>query len=140
MTTRLLSTAVLTGLLLGAGGCQSTDPGPRPGLADPVPAPYNNPDISVVDEDLRQWLGFQPAVRVRTPGRPMHVEVPVRNLADQTYLIEYRYLFFDANGVQQQPEMGWRFAAIDAKQTINLVGQALDANAQTYRLQVRWSR
>jgi len=135
----IASLSFLVLLLVGAG-CQQTNPAPRPGLADPYPAPYNSPDITVVDEDLRQWLGFQPAVRVRTTNQPLHVEVPVRNLADDQYIIQYRFLFYDERDVEQDPIMGWRRAVLEPKQTVRLEGSALDASAKSYKLQVRWAR
>lgn len=136
MTRILLITMTLAILV----GCQQPDMSPSPGLGDPYPPPINNPDISVLDRGLQQWLAFQPAVRIRDSRTPLTVQVPVRNMADRAYLIEYRYLFYDANGLEQTPVMGWKFAKLEPKQVVNLSANAMDTSAVTYRLEVKWSR
>ena len=136
MTRILLITMTLAILV----GCQQPDMSPSPGLGDPYPPPINNPDISVLDRGLQQWLAFQPAVRIRDSRTPLTVQVPVRNMADRAYLIEYRYLFYDASGLEQTPVMGWKFAKLEPKQVVNLSANAMDTSAVTYRLEVKWSR
>ena len=121
--------ALMTASILALSACE-TSTAPRPGLADPYPAPMNSPEITVVDPDLHQWLAFHPATRIRTGGRPLQVEVPTRNLADNAYLIEYRYLFYDENGLQEEPVMGWKGERIDPKQ----IGFTVDTPVP-YRLQ-----
>ncbi len=121
------------------GGCK-TDTSPSPGLGDPYPAPLNDPQITVLAPELQQWLRFSPAVVVKDDRQPMAVEVPVRNTTANQYLIEYRFLFFDENGLQLQPTMGWKFQSLDPKQMARLSGKALSEKAESYRLEVRWSR
>lgn len=132
------SIAILTGLLL-LGGCQ-TSKAPSPGGGDPYPAPYNNPDISVLSPELQPWLAFQPATVVRSTGKPLAVQIPVRNMADRGYLIDYRYLFYDENGMEIEPVMGWTMQSLEPKQVVYLKANALDEQAKTYRLEVKWSR
>jgi hypothetical protein len=125
-----------------AGGCQEPeyDPAPNPGLADPVPPPYNSPDITVIDGDLQQWLGFHPAVVVRSENRPMSVEVPVRNTADDQYIIQYRFTFFDEDGSVLDPVMQWDRAVLEPMAMQQLRANALDERAESWKLQVRWAR
>lgn len=120
-------------------GC-STDPAPSPGLADPYPAPINNPQVTVVSPDLQQWLGFHPSVIVNDGRQPLWVQTPVRNLSDRQYLVDYRYLYLDENGAQISPVMGWKMIALEPKQTVYMEGRALDLSAKTFRLEVRWAR
>jgi uncharacterized protein YcfL len=126
---------------LALGGCQSPpDTSPSAGRGDPAPPPYNDPQISVVSPELRDWLGFQPALVVQDGQRPMQVEVPVRNLTANLYLIDYRFLFYDADGREMAPLMGWRMQALEPKQVVRLKAKALSTDAETYRLEVKWSR
>jgi hypothetical protein len=110
----LLTAALI--LAVGMTGCQP-DISPSPGLGDPYPAPINDPQISVLSPDLRPWLGFHPAVVVKDGRSPMQVEVPVRNLTNKQYLIEYRMLFYNRAGQELSPVMGWEMAPLDPKQT-----------------------
>ena len=97
------------------------------------------PQISVLAPDLQPWLSFHPAAVVNDGERPMQVDVPVRNLSDQLYLIDYRILFYDDNGLQLEPGMGWRMEALRAKQTGRLRARALSSDADSYRLEVKWA-
>ena len=118
-------------------GCES--PAPSPGLGDPYPPPINDPQISVLSPELQPWLRFQPARIDQEGGRPMQVEVPVRNLASRAYLIDYRFLFFDEKDMEVGPSMGWKFMAIQPKQVARLKAGALGPEAKTYRLEIKWS-
>jgi len=101
-------------------------------------APY--PQITVLAPELQQWLRFHPARIDRDPDRPMQVEVPVRNISDRQYLIDYRILFFDGDDMAVTPTMGWRFMAIEANQTARLTAGAMSPDAANYRLEIKWAR
>jgi uncharacterized protein YcfL len=120
-------------------GCQ-TNTAPSPGLGDPYPAPINDPQISVLSPDLRPWLGFHPTVIADDGERPMRIEVPVRNMTNNQYLVDYRVLFYDAHGMELTPTMGWQMIAMEPKQVVRLRGTALSTDAANYRLEVRWAR
>lgn len=132
-----VTAAVALALLLG---CQAKYGAPSAGLGDPWPAPVNDPQITVLAPELQQWLRFHPARIVRDPDRPMQVEVPVRNISDRQYLIDYRFLFFDGDDMAVTPTMGWRFMAIDANQTARLTAGAMSPDAANYRLEIKWAR
>lgn len=131
-----LSVCVIATMLTG---CQ-TDRSPSPGMGDPYPAPINDPQISVLSPDLRPWLGFHPAIVVDDGRRPLSVEVPVRNLSERQYLIDFRILFYDENNSEISPVMGWETAVLEPKQVVRLKRSALDRDAVNYRLEVRWAR
>lgn len=133
---------LLCAFCFALGGCQSTprDTAPSPGMGDWYPAPMNDPQISVLSPELRPWLGFQPAVIIKDDKHPMHVEVPVRNSTYNKYLIEYRFLFYDDNGAELVPIMGWQMVPLEPKQIARLKAGALTTNADHYRLEVKWSR
>ena len=134
-----MSAIALSAMLMTLPGCK-TDTAPSPGMGDPYPAPMNDPQISVLSPELRRWLVFQPAIVTKDGQRPMSVEVPVRNTTYNKYLIEYRMLFYDADGRELNPAMSWEFVPLDPKQVVRLKRSAMSADAETYRLEVRWSR
>jgi uncharacterized protein YcfL len=129
---------VLASLL--TAGCEAPDRSPPAGYGDPYPAPLNDPQISVLSEELRPWLLFSPATVTKGDRQPMQVQVPVRNAASRKYLIDYRILFYDENGVELEPLMGWTMVALEPKQTVRLKAGALDASADSFRLEVKWAR
>lgn len=137
MLYRLTMIGMLAGGLL-AGGCQ-TDVRPLAGQPDPIAVPYQDPRISVADPQLQQWLGFHAAVMVRNGKMPMSITVPVRNLADDQYQIDYRFLFFDELDRQMDPVMNWRFAAVQPKAVAHLEASALDSRARNWKLEVKWA-
>jgi uncharacterized protein YcfL len=124
-----------------AAGCRTVpDPAPSAGLGDPYPAPLNDPQITVLSPELRRWLAFQPAIVTKDGERPMEVEVPLRNLTYDKYLIEYRFLFYDENNREINPVMGWQFQPLEPKQLVRLKSSAMSNDADNYRLEVKWSR
>lgn len=123
----------------GVSGCQA-DTSPGAGRGDTYPAPMNNPQISVLDPQLREWVAFQTAIITRDNERPMMVQVPVRNLTERVYKIEYRFLFSDEHGRQIDPVMGWSKVNLNPKQVAMLEGKALGMEARDYRLEVRWAQ
>ncbi len=135
-----LRVTLLGGLLATLIGCQSQQAAPSAGLGDPWPAPLNDPQITVLSPELRPWLRFQPARIADDRNAPMAVEVPVRNLADRQYLIDYRIVFFDADDLELAPTMGWQAAAILPKQTARLKANALSTDAVNYRIEVKWAQ
>ena len=139
---RINQQIIQVGLLAVCGlfGCQTSNPGPSPGRGDPYPAPLNDPQISVLSPELAHWLVFQPAVVVNDGRRPLQVEVPVRNLTSRKYLIDFRILFYNADGVELDPVMGWQMVAFEPKQVQRLKAGALSTDAVTYRLEVKWAR
>lgn len=127
-------------IFAAAGGCNShPDISPSGGLGDPVPAPMNDPTITVLSPELRQWLFFHPAIISRTANGLMVVEVPVRNAASRMYLTEYRIIFYDENGSQLGPLMSWEFQEFHPKQLVHLKRTSLTAAARSYRLELKWS-
>jgi uncharacterized protein YcfL len=120
-------------------GC-GADVSASPGLGDPVPPPFNSPEISMLSPELQKWLAFQPAVIADDGKRPMQVQVPVRNLTTRLYLIDYRLVFYDEQGMELEPLMGWRRQELRPKQLVTLKGAAMTTAARRYRLEVKWAR
>jgi hypothetical protein len=131
--------ALAMAALLSLGGCQ-TDISPSPGLGDPVPAPVNDPVITILAPELRPWLGFHPSIVVNDGQRPMSVETPMRNMTEKRYFIDYRFLFYNAAGQELTPAMGWHFVNLEPKQLVRLKGKALSTEATSYRLEIKWAK
>lgn len=131
MMTAILATAFLA-------SCHSY--APSSGLGDPYPAPVNDPQISVLSPELRPWIAFHPAVIDKDPEKPMLVEVPVRNMTDRQYLVDYRFLFFDDRGLEITPTMGWQMMSMEPRQVVRLRGSALSRDAVSHKLELRWAR
>lgn len=130
---------IISALLMPLAGCK-TDTAPSAGMGDPYPAPMNDPQISIVSPELRDHIVFQPAIITKDGQRPMTVEVPMRNTTYRKYLLEYRILFYDVNGRELGPVMGWEFLPLEPKQVVRLKRSAMTNEADNYRLEVRWSR
>lgn len=131
--------ASLAMALMPLAAC-STDPSPSPGIADPTPPPGNNPAITVLDPNLQKGIGFGTATVIPAGEGPMKVQIECRNLTNYEYLIDFRYLFYDANNIQLEPVMGWKQVSLLPKQLQMLSANSLDNTARSYRLEVKWSR
>jgi len=131
--------AILLTAHLPLAGCQ-TDPSPSPGIPDPAAPPSNNPQITVLDPNLQRGLGFGQAVVVPSGAGPMRVQVEMRNLSNYEYLVDYRFLFYDAQGLELQPTMSWRSTSLLPKQLQMISANALDTTAMSWRLEVKWAR
>lgn len=118
----------------------ATSPDPSPGMPDPFPAPGNNPKISVLDPNLQRGIGFQTVTEIPPGAAPLTIQVPVRNLSNYEYIIDYRFLFQDASGLQLEPVMSWRSVTLLPKQVQVLRANALDTRAVDWRLEVKWAR
>ena len=139
----VLSSLMSLACAILATGCHSTpDTSPGTGKGDTYPAPMNDPQISVLDPSLRKVIVFQPAniTREASADRILNVQVPVRNITETQFKIEYRYLFFDGNGRQLEPVQGWKGVLLDPKQVARLEGPASLVDARDYRLEVRWQQ
>lgn len=130
---------VLAALAMILAAC-ATDPSPSPGQPDPTPPPGNNPQITVLDPNLQRGLGFGNAVVIPAGEGPMKVQVECRNLTNYEYLVDYRFLFYNENGIQLEPVMGWRQVSLLPKQLQMFSANSLDNTARNYRLEVKWSR
>ena len=132
---RLLAAALAA---IWLAGC-TADMSPSPGLADPVPSPYHDPQVTVIHPEIREWVRFHPALISARDGQPMEVEIPARNTTDRLYIIQYRYVFYDREGRTLEPEMSWHRAALRPKTTVHLEGTSMTANAVRFKLEVKWA-
>lgn len=138
-TTTAVTVLVSAALLAALGACQKpAGPGPNTGLYDPVPAPANNPQVSLGSPELQQLLGFEAGISERRNGL-LHVAVPMRNLTNNRYTLDYRFVFYDESGMEVGPEMGYQEIILDPKEQRRPATTAPDSSAVAYRMHVKWA-
>jgi uncharacterized protein YcfL len=49
-------------------------------------------------------------------------------------------MFYNADGHELNPVLGWEFMPLDPKQVVRLKHSAMTTDAHNWRLEVRWSR
>lgn len=134
-----ITVASLALVSLALTGCnQQKDVNPWVGQQDPVASPNNNPRIVVSQADLLNSLGFDQPIVLRKDDL-LTVAVPTRNLGDYRYLLDYRFVWYDADGLEIRPAMGWKEVAIEPRDQKRIAANALDARAVEWKLQVRWA-
>lgn len=133
--TMLIGLALAT---LATSGCAKKDVSPWVGQQDPVASPNNNPRIVVSQADLLNSLGFDQPIVLRKDDL-LTVAVPTRNLGDYRYLLDYRFVWYDADGLEIRPAMGWKEVAIEPRDQKRIAANALDSRAVEWKLQVRWA-
>ena len=132
------SSATLT-LALGLGGCKQQSTTPPYGVSNPSDVMHFDPQIQVLPSDLQGILVFSQAVVIDDEG-PLRVQVPTKNQYENLYLVDYRFLFFDENGLQLEPAMNWTMQAFQPRQTLNLSANAMGNNARSWKLELKWSK
>lgn len=133
-----LAAMLLAAAPLALTGCKTSDPRPYEGRADPVPAPHNNPRIVMSHPELMNSLGFDAPIQLR-PNDLLTVAVPTRNLGDERYILDYRFTWYDADGREVRPAMGWREVVLEPKGQKRLEANALDTRAQDWKIEIRWA-
>ena len=126
---------VLAGALMIAGltAC-STNPVP----AEPDHYTQETYPQVVAMGDLEGALAVgRPAIQPAGGGKPMIVSVPVRLLDDEPANAQYRFMFFDANGMPLEPAMEWKYVLLPPKVQTYLEGVSLQKEAADWRLEVQ---
>lgn len=107
-----------------------------PGAAKPDPLPSAAYPQIVAAEGLSGFIAYDaPKVSVT---KPMEVTVPVRALTDnQDVNIQYRFSFFDQNGVPLNENPDWRYLKLPSRNQRFLSGFAREQSAVDWRLEIR---
>lgn len=128
---------VLTALSpLALTGCDTTK-APGSSIADPLP-PAAYPQI-VVDKSIEGYIanGVPKVERARI----MSVTVPIRAVTDKEDLrVQYRFIFLDKNGVPIGADPDWRYTQLQSRNQTFLKGNAIDAGAEDWRMEIRPAR
>lgn len=119
-------------------GCNDPVKAPYGGKQDPLPA-GQYPKITV-EGPLQPFLAFENPKVSRDSG-VLKVVTPVRLQSDgQESNVQFRYIFLDAGGMPMRAQPDWRYVRLPSRQQVFLEGNALDAGASDWRLEVRPSR
>ena len=125
-------------LLAALPACQSKSTAPHTGQPDPVAAPANNPNIELMSGDLQRSLGFDSPIVADDDGL-LTVTVPVRNLSDNRYQLDYKFIWYGAQGREAKPLMGWKEISLGPREQRQMTANALDTGAKRWKLQVQWA-
>lgn len=104
-------------------------------------APVAYPQI-VVDHELDGLIVYS-APKIER-ARIMSVVVPIRATTNTADLrVQYRFFFLDRNGVpigSDQNGPDWRYTQLPSRSQVFLSGNAIDAGAEDWRLEIRPAR
>lgn len=123
---------------LALSACNDPVKAPYGGVGDPLPA-NQYPQITT-DGAMSNYLLFSQPVVSRDSG-VLKVTTPARLRSDGLESnIQYRYIFLDASGQPLRAQPDWRYMRMPARQQVFFEGNALDATATDWRLEVRAAR
>ena len=118
-------------------GCGDRPKAPARARQD-VLAAEDYPQITV-ERRIRRTLAVSDIVE--DPGPPLSVTVPVRSLRKKRDIhVQYRFMFLDASGVPLYRDPDWHYMKMSARTQVFMQGNALDANARDWRLEIRRAR
>ena len=139
MTRTTTPTALtLAGLLLGAAllpACQSVNTSRR---AEPI----GRPDVVQDTQDLRDGgLGNKAAIlqvrQAEMPNGLLKIEADLQNLTRRTRRIDYRFEWFDLNGMRvRSAQPGWLNTRIGAGEVVTVSAVAPTRRAVDYELKL----
>lgn len=100
----------------------------------PTPVGY---EIEEQSPQLAKLVKIRQATAQRVNGL-WQAQVEVRNIAQHSLMIEYRFLWRDAQGIEQPSLLGaWRDATLASGETVALQGIASSVSAANYVFSVR---
>jgi uncharacterized protein YcfL len=92
-------------------------------------------------DDLQYGLVVGNAVVTPPAGAvPLAIQQAVRNTADFTVHVQYRFEYFDAKGRLMPGTGSWRFQSLPSRMEVFLESSALDPSATDWRLTIRSAR
>ncbi len=137
MTARVLAAVFLAACpALVLTGCDTVK-APASSRPDPLPAAAY-PQI-VIDKELEGLIvnGVPKIDRARI----MSVVVPIRATTERADLrVQYRFQFFNRDGVPIGETPDWRYTVLPSRNQVFLPGNAIDAGAEDWRMEIRPAR
>ena len=74
-------------------------------------------------------------------SRILSVVVPIRAITERADLrVQHRFIFLDKNGAPMGEEADWRYTQLISRSQVFLSGNAIDAGAEDWRLEIRPAR
>ena len=137
----LLITALLPLTGLVAGGCRSTSAG-----IEGDAAAINNPDgtvtlskyVIVNNPSLAKGIQIVDIRTGFTDNNLMQASVAIVSKARKTLQFQYRFAWYDANGMEIDPENNaWKPVIIYGNESRSLQGMAPNSAAKEFRIKIR---
>jgi hypothetical protein len=122
---------LLTALMLAGCGVKP----PIEGRNDP----YRTPQVEFVDQGLRDKTAIGDIKLTRDPADILLVTVPVRCAANDTFSIDWRITFFDANG-RPMSETGWSQKMLNGNAFEYITANSLSPGAKEFKMDLRYSK
>jgi len=131
-----LSTFVVLSALPGCHG-RSDPKAPIGAMPDQV-ARSQWPQVEV-EPALAGWIAVERPIVEQGPV--MKVSTPVRLLSDggEYARVQYRYVFYGANGAPLRDQTGWKYARLEPRRPTFFSGNSTDA-ASDWRLEIQSNR
>lgn len=98
------------------------------------------PNITLSESSLRGKLGLNAPTVTRTANNMMQVTQPIRARANEALLIEYRFVFLDAQNRPLQPLQSWTSKRLEPRQPDYIAASSTSTDAIDYNIQIRWSK
>ena len=131
------SSAFLLSALICMASCNDQYKAPGGARSDPLSS-NSYPQIASM-EGLEEFLGWDAPI-VSHDG-VLVITTPVRALTDGKELnVQYRFFFFTQDGRPLDSNPNWRFKRLPSRTQVFLEGNALDSNAEDWRLEIRPAR
>lgn len=121
-------------LILSAMGC---------GVRAPIEGqhdPFTPPQVTFADPRLAKRTAIGTPVLTRDPqSQLLYVQVPIRNLTDHQFPVDYRVKFVDRNG-QVLNETGWAHKYLAPNVPDQISVNSLSSRAADFQLDLREAR
>ncbi len=133
---RTVFASALAGALLLAQGCASTK------VEYNIVIPRSG--APVIEEDdapaARLLMISRPPVFVKAPSGKPKAQVGVMNLSDRPLEVRYRFLWFDRNGLDLEPERAETVAVLEPGMEKTLSGVCRSDKAADFKISLRIPR
>jgi len=127
-----MKTLILLTALTLAAGCSGVKP-PIQGRNDP----YRPPQISYTGESLRDDTAIGDIKLTRDNADILFVTVPIRSTRNSSFYVDWRVMFFDANGRPMGEATGWAHKMLNANAFEYITANSLSPGAKDFQLQLR---
>ena len=97
--------------------------------------PY--PQVAVTSDLKGDVVMDQEPTLEPLPGEAVRVTVPVRYTKKRALAAQYRFRFFDASGMPQDPNPGWKSIRLMPRTKVYLTGVALEPGATRWEAELR---
>jgi uncharacterized protein YcfL len=102
------------------------------------PSGISSKQIEVNDKLLARWLSVGDVhIKPLSPGESLEAQVQVKNLNDADVNFEYRFLWYDANGMELSTNTAWIPSALTGKETKGYKTVSPRPDAASFKFMIR---